>query len=87
MNNFVNTASVETSRFLALCIMKLNDLIIKKTYSLCMCQLKKTSFDNANNYNNHHGDYFLTMSLRINTENAKYAWCAVKRHKGPIDLL
>jgi hypothetical protein len=21
------------------------------------------------------------MSLRINTENAKYAWCAVKRHK------
>jgi hypothetical protein len=46
-----------------------------------MCQLKKTSFDNTNNYNNHHGDYFLTMSLRINTENAKYAWCAVKRHK------
>ena len=39
------------------------------------------SFDNTNNYNNHHGDYFLTMSLRINTENAKHAWCAVKRHK------
>jgi hypothetical protein len=37
--------------------------------------------NNTNNYNNHHGDYFLTMSLRINTENAKYAWCAVKRHK------
>jgi hypothetical protein len=62
MNNFVNTASVETSRFLVLFIMKLNGLIIK---SLCMCQLKK-SFDNTNNYNNHHGDYFLTMSLRIN---------------------
>ena len=42
---------------------------------------KTTSFENTNNYNNHHGDYFLTMSLRINTENAKYAWCAVKRHK------
>jgi hypothetical protein len=42
-------------------------------------QLKKTSLDNTNNYNNRHGDYFLTMSLRINTENAKYAWCAVKR--------
>jgi hypothetical protein len=37
--------------------------------------------NNTSNYNNHHGDYFLTMSLRINTENAKYAWCAVKRHK------
>ena len=24
--------------------------------------------NNTNNYNNHHGDYFLTMSLRINTE-------------------
>jgi hypothetical protein len=34
--------------------------------------------NNTNNYNNHHSDYFLTMSLRINTENA---WCAVKRHK------
>jgi predicted acetyltransferase len=32
--------------------------------------------NNTNNYNNHHGDYFL-----INTENAKYTWCAVKRHK------
>ena len=42
---------------------------------------KKTSFDNTNNYKNHHGDYFVTMSLMINTENAKYAWCAVKRHK------
>ena len=41
MNNFVNTASVETSRFLVLLIMKLNGLIIKKTYSLSMCQLKK----------------------------------------------
>ena len=40
----------------------------------------KKSFDNTNNYN-HHSDYFLTMSLRINTENAKHAWCAVKRHK------
>ena len=37
--------------------------------------------NNTNNYNNHHGDYFLTMSLRINTESAKYAWCAVKCHK------
>ena len=46
----------------------------------CMCQLKK-SFDNTNNCNNHHSDYFLTMSLRINTDNAKYSWCAVKRHK------
>ena len=36
---------------------------------------------NTNNYNNHHGAYFLTISLRISTENAKYAWCAVKRHK------
>jgi hypothetical protein len=28
--------------------------------------------NNINNYNNHHGDYFLTMSLRINTdENPK----------------
>jgi hypothetical protein len=35
--------------------------------------------NNTNNYNNHHGDYFWKMSLRINTENAKYAWCAVKR--------
>jgi hypothetical protein len=32
---------------------------------------KRTSFDNTNNYNNHHGDSFLTMSLRINTENPK----------------
>jgi hypothetical protein len=47
MNHFVNTASVETSRFLVLFIMKLNGLIIKKTYSLSMCQLKK-SFDNTN---------------------------------------
>ena len=30
--------------------------------------VKKTSFDNTNNYNNHHGDYFLTMSLRINID-------------------
>jgi hypothetical protein len=29
--------------------------------------------NNINNYNNHHGDYFLTMSLRINTENTKYS--------------
>ena len=29
-NNFVNTASVETSTFLVLFIMKLNGLIIKK---------------------------------------------------------
>ena len=29
--------------------------------------VKKTSLDNTNNYNiNHHGDYLLTMSLRIN---------------------
>jgi hypothetical protein len=46
--------------------------------------VKKTSFDNTNNYNNHHGDYFLTMNLRINTENAKYAWCAVKRTISPF---
>jgi hypothetical protein len=25
--------------------------------------VKKTSFDNNNNYNNHRGDYFLTMSF------------------------
>jgi hypothetical protein len=31
--------------------------------------VKKTSFDNTNNYNNQHGDYFLTMSLRVKTEN------------------
>jgi hypothetical protein len=30
--------------------------------------LEKTSLDDTNNYNNNHGDYFLTMSLRINTE-------------------
>jgi hypothetical protein len=27
--------------------------------------------NNTNNYNNHLGDCYLTMSLRINTENAK----------------
>jgi hypothetical protein len=49
--------------------------------------VKKKSLDNTNNYNNHHGDYFLKMSLRINTKNAKYAWCAVKHTVSPIDLL
>ena len=29
--------------------------------------VKKTSFDNTNNNNNHRGDYVLTMSLRINS--------------------
>jgi hypothetical protein len=65
MNNFVNTACIETSRFLVLLhdAAKLNGLI-KITYSLCVSE--KKSFDNSNINNNRHGDYFSTMSLRIN---------------------
>jgi hypothetical protein len=64
MNILWNTASVETSRLLVLFIMKLNSLIdYKKTYTVVYaCISKKTSLDNTNNYNNHQGDYFLTMS-------------------------
>jgi hypothetical protein len=42
--------------------------------------------NNTNNYNNHHGDYFLTMSLRINTEMQNthgVLWSVIS----PIDLL
>jgi hypothetical protein len=44
--------------------------------------------NNTKNYNNHHGDNFLTMSLRINTENANVTmhgvlWSVIS----PIDLL
>jgi hypothetical protein len=40
--------------------------------------------NNINNYNNHHGDYFLTMSLRINTdENPKEKVKFLKRGEFP----
>jgi hypothetical protein len=65
MHNFVNTATVETSRLLVLFIMKLHSLIIKKNIYMMYCSLfmhvsVKKSLDN--NYNNHHGDYLLTTS-------------------------
>jgi hypothetical protein len=60
--------------------MKLNGLIIKKTYCLiCMCQLKVltipiiTITTTVNRW--------LLFNNEINTENAKYAWCAVKHQK------
>ena len=64
MNNLVNTASVETSRFLVLFIMKLNGLIIKKHIVYACVSSKKTSFDNTNNYNNNHGDYFFNNEFK-----------------------
>ena len=78
MNNFENTASVETSRFLALFIMKLNGLIIKK-HIVYAVSVKKaipiiTITTTVITFNNE-------FNLRSNTENAKCAWCAVKRHK------